>query len=126
MKHITNPQTLAQTFNNFFKQKVDILRQKTNQPAVVPPTQRLREWLSKRSSPPPMFQIKEINKIQLRKILNKIKLKRTMGTDWIDSASLKTAAPLIEESLLHLINLSIRKSRFSDRWKPQLIFPLHK
>ena len=49
-----------------------------------------------------------------------------MGTDWIDSASLKTAAPLIEESLLHLINLSIRKSWFSDRWKPQLILPLHK
>ena len=46
--------------------------------------------------------------------------------DWIDKGSLKVASPLIEESLLHLVNLSIREGRFSDRWKPQLIFPHHK
>ena len=55
-----------------------------------------------------------------------MKSKRTHGVDWIDSGSLKLAGPLLEESLIHLINLSIRESRFSTSWKPQLIFPHHK
>ena len=62
----------------------------------------------------------------LRKIMKKFKAKRTHGTDWIDKYSLKLASPLIEDSLLHLVNLSIREGRFSSRWKPQLIFPHHK
>ena len=68
----------------------------------------------------------EINEVQFRRILKKIQLKRTRGTDWIDSYSLKLAGPLVEESLIRLVNLSIRQSRFSSRWKPQLIFPHYK
>ena len=48
------------------------------------------------------------------------------GSDWIDSYSLKLAAPLMEDALIHLINLSLIQSKFSARWKPQLVFPLHK
>ena len=55
-----------------------------------------------------------------------MKPKRVQGVDWIDSFSLKIASPLIEDALQHLINLSISSSKFSARWKPQLIFPLHK
>ena len=55
-----------------------------------------------------------------------MKSKRTHGTDWIDSYSIKLAGPLLEDSLIHLINLSIRESKFSGRWKPQMIYPLHK
>ena len=58
--------------------------------------------------------------------MKRIKPRRTHGTDWIDKSSLKLAGPLIEDSLLHLVNLSIREGCFSSRWKPQLIFPHHK
>ena len=58
--------------------------------------------------------------------MKRIKPRRTYGTDWIDKSSLKLAGPLIEDSLLHLVNLSIREGSFSRRWKPQLIFPHHK
>ena len=51
---------------------------------------------------------------------------RTCGIDNIDSYSLKLAAPLIEDALMHLINLSIRSGQFASIWKPQLIFPQHK
>ena len=126
LEHVTNPQRLAQLFNGFFKKKVEVLRKKTNRPPVIPPTTRLREWLSTRSNPPPPFKIKEITRDQFRKILKKLKSRRTHGVDWIDKASLKLAGPLIEEALIHLINLSIREGRFASRWKPQLIFPHHK
>ena len=44
----------------------------------------------------------------------------------IDAYSLKIAIPLIEDCLMHLINLSIETGQFSSRWKTQLIFPFHK
>ena len=55
-----------------------------------------------------------------------MKGKTAHGIDMIDSYSLKLAGPLIEDSLLHLINLSISSHSFSLFWKPQLIFPTHK
>ena len=51
---------------------------------------------------------------------------RSSGVDNIDSYTLKLAAPLIEEALEHLINLSIKSGTFASFWKPQLIFPQHK
>ena len=122
-QEVTDTARLAELFNSFFKKKVDTLRQKTNQPPLVPPVSRLQKWLSTRSSPPPPFQLKEIDCLQFRRILKKFKLKRTHGLDWIDACSLKLAGPIVEASLIHLINLSIRQKRFAGRWKPQLIFP---
>ena len=58
--------------------------------------------------------------------MKKVKPKRVHGIDWIDSFSLQISSPLLEDALIHLINLSIIDSKFSTRWKPQLIFPLHK
>ena len=75
---------------------------------------------------PPPFEIKCIDRVFFRKIVKKIQSKRLHGTDWIDTFSLKLASPLIEDCLIHLINLSIKTGQFASRWKPQLIFPLHK
>ena len=44
----------------------------------------------------------------------------------IDSYSLKLAAPLMEESLLHLVKLSIESQNVAKPWKLQLILPFHK
>ena len=51
---------------------------------------------------------------------------KSSGIDGIDSYSIKLAAPLLEDALEHIINLSIRTSTFSSFWKHQLIFPNHK
>ena len=50
VQYLTNPEKLAEVFNNFFKQKVDLLRSTTNQPPVIPPVKRLEAWLKTRSS----------------------------------------------------------------------------
>ena len=49
---------------------------------------------------------------------------RRSGVDTIDSYSIKTASPYIEDVLLHLVNLSLQK--FPTGWKTQLIHPFHK
>ena len=40
---ITNPSNLASKFNNYFREKEKKLRQKTDKPPIIPPTQRLRK-----------------------------------------------------------------------------------
>ena len=80
-REVTDPGKLAELFNDFFKKKVDKLREKTNQPPQIPPAIRLQEWLSKRSNPVPPFHLTEINREQFREILKKMKQKRTSGVD---------------------------------------------
>ena len=72
------------------------------------------------------MELQLINRQRLRKIIKRLKGGKASGVDNIDSFSLKVAAPLLEDALEHLINLSINSSTFSTLWKPQLIFPLHK
>ena len=122
---ITSPAKIANLFNNFFVSKVKALREKTATEPKVDPIQRLQNWVNKRGTLP-AFTLKRIDLQTLRKILKRMKGKRSHGVDNIDSYSIKLAGPLIEDSLLHLINLSIEKEKFSSNWKPQLIFPLHK
>ena len=82
--------------------------------------------LYQEDEPPPPFTLKKIGFPALRKAIKRMKGKRSCGVDLIDSYSLKLAAPLIEDALLHLINLSIEKGIFAKNWKPQLIMPTFK
>ena len=91
---VTNPKRLANLFNNLFRTKIQLLREKTNQPPAIPPCQRLRNWLAQRDEPP-----QTIDKKMFRRIITKIKSKRVHGVDWIDSYSLKVPSPLIEDPL---------------------------
>ena len=55
-----------------------------------------------------------------------MKFSRSHGSDFIDSYSIKLSGPLIEDALLHIINLSITSGVFATSWKTQLVLPLHK
>ena len=100
---VTNPKRLANIFNNYFRKKIKLLREKTNHPPATPPCERLKKWLAKRGDPPPPFKLKTIDKIMFRKIMSKVKPKRVQGVDQIDSYSLKLASLLIEEALKRIL-----------------------
>ena len=48
------------------------------------------------------------------------------GIDYIDGYSIKLAAPLIEDILLHLVNLSIETSQYPSLWKVNKVSPQFK
>ena len=123
---VTNPQDLASEFCRLFLDKIKKLRQKTDQNPVEDPGTRLQRWLASRNDPIPEFKLKSINILKLRKIMKSLKSSRSHGRDFIDSSSLKLAFPIIEEAILHLINLSITSNSFARDWKIQLVLPLHK
>ena len=123
---VTNPKALASAFSQIFRDKVRNLCEQTNVEPKIDPVERLDEWLSERSEPIPTFKLKTINKDKLRKLMKKLKPSRSHGVDFIDSYSLKLTSPLIEDSILHLVNLSISSNTYSRNWKFQLVLPLHK
>ena len=59
----------------------------------------------------------------MRKILKKLKGNRSCGNDFIDGFSIKLAAPIIEDILLHIVNLSINESKYPQFWKMSKINP---
>ena len=123
---ITNPKALASAFNKIFREKVDKLREKTTTEPKVDPVERLNSWLGQRPDPIPEFQLTPIDLTKLRKLMKKMKSSRSHGLDFIDSYSLKLAFPLLEDSILHLVNLSISSKKYSKNWKYQLVLPLLK
>jgi hypothetical protein len=123
---VSNPKALANAFSKIFKYKVDKLREKTTAEPKIDPIERLKSWLSQRQNPIPEFVLKPIDITKLRKLMKKLKPSRSHGLDFIDSYSLKLAFPLIEDSILHLVNLSISSKTYSMNWKFQLVLPLHK
>ena len=123
---INNPRLMAEILNKKFKDKVSILRNQTNDQPIVNPVNRLKKWLSQRESVLPKFTLKPITLSQLREVLRKIKFSRSHGIDFVDAFSIKLAGPLIEDALLHIINLSIKSGVFASSWKTQLVLPLHK
>ena len=111
----------------FSKGNVRLLREKTDTSPKVNPVTRLQNWLeSSGQLPLPKFSLKPVSREKLRKLIKRMKGGKSSGVDCIDSYSLKLAAPLIEDALEHLINLSITTAKFASIWKPQLIFPQHK
>ena len=124
---INAPEEMANTFNEIFINKVNNIREKVrNHDAKINPIQRLKNWLLQRQNPLPQFEIKTLTKVQLRKVIKRMKGGRSHGVDFIDSYSLKTSYPLIEDAILHLVNLSISKKTYPRVWKVQLVMPLHK
>ena len=97
---------MATSFNNFVRQNITKLRQQTAREASKAPTTRLRNWLNKRPDPPPQFRIKKIGLVTLGRAAKKMKGKRVHGREDIEAYSLKVKAPLMGESLLHLVNFS--------------------
>ena len=91
---ISNPVKIANIFNDFFLNKVKLLREKAASEPSVDPVERLEDWVNQRSDLP-VFKLKKINLPTLRKILKRMKGKRSHGVDNIDSYSLKLAGPLI-------------------------------
>ena len=125
-KTFTAPREIANAINDTFLKKVKDLRAQLSDNVETDPKERLSKFLDKREEAIPVLELKKITLQSLRKILKKRKGNRSSGIDYIDGYSLKLAAPLIEDILLHLVNLTIEKSEYPDLWKVNKVSPQFK
>ena len=121
---ISSPKIMARIFNEIFVNKVKKIKNNIPNYIIKDPLVRLRQWLGKREMPPSEFELKNINKEDLKRLVKKLKGSRSCGVDQIDSFSLKLASSYIEDVLLHLVNLL--QIKYPEGLKTQLIHPLHK
>ena len=125
-KSHTAPQDIANAFNNTFIDKVCKIRDKVSNSPVICPLERLKSFLGTKVDSVDEFVLKPINKMQLRNLLKRRKGNKSSGIDNIDGYSIKLAAPLMEDILLHLVNLSLRNSEYPKSWKLNKVLPHYK
>ena len=113
----TKPRDIANAINDTFLGKVQDLRSQVSAAPNIDPKDRLQNFLDKRNEDIPLFEIKKISPQTLRKILKKRKGNKSSGIDYIDGYSIKLSAPIIEDILLHIVNLTIENSEFPTLWK---------
>ena len=119
----SSPRDIANTFNQIFVNKVLKLVRNDSNEAEIEPKERLRAWLEQRDNVIDVFSLKPITKDAFQKIMKKLKGNRSSGIDFIDGYSIKLASPIIEDILIHLVNLSIVKSHYPQLWKSSKISP---
>ena len=119
----TSPRDIANAFNRIFINKVRGLVSRVSNQAKEEPKERLKSWLEQRDEAIEEFKLKPITPENLSKIMKKLKGNRSSGIDFIDGYSIKLAYPIIEDVLIHLVNLSIEKSQFPQLWKSSKINP---
>ena len=110
----TNPQKLAEAFADYHNTKITGLRARAAEDFVIHPKIRLQSWLKKRQNPLPTFKLKPIKISKLRQLINRLKPGMSLPSDNLDGKLLKLVAPILEEALLHIINLSITTGTFDS------------
>ena len=122
----TRPKDIANALNTSFLDKVARIKSSLNNAVEIDPVERLKKYIGDKLNNSEKFQLVKIDMRGLREILKKRKGNRSCGIDNIDGYSIKLAAPLIEDVLLHLVNLSIDSSEYPYLWKVNKVSPHYK
>ena len=122
-KVIEDPQVLAEEFNNFFKNKIEKLREGIKRDPTVDPVSKLRQ---KYKNVGLLFSLKTVSVQEVRKEINQLKSKTSSGFDGISAEILKLGAEVLAAPLTHIINKSIQSGNFPTKWKESKVVPLHK
>ena len=114
---ISNPTEIATEVNNFFIDKIRLLKEEFESDPNEDPTSELKKYLSKKTVPKEGFELKELNNADMRKLMKTLKGKKSLGLDWICGYSPKMVSGCLSDELKAIINISIKKKQFVTQWK---------
>ena len=124
---MTSPKDIAEAQNDFFINKVEMLRTQLPRPHNDP-LKTLREAMNRweLATDRPSFSLREVLLTETVEIINSLGNSTAYGHDYLDAASIKLAASHLYIPLNFIINLSVRKSKFANKWKIGCLVPIHK
>jgi hypothetical protein len=122
-KLIEDPLQLAETFNMFFKDKVENLASGIKKNKNIDPLLKLRNKLQDADL---KFKLKTVRENKVLEILKLLKSKKSHGHDGISSEVLKLGAKVLVIPLTYIINTSILTGKYPTNWKTAKVIPLHK
>ena len=132
-KVITNSAELAELFNNYFKEKVEILHRKIKQNVEL--ALRLTDNHLKRTFGeggnkdfigPVSVGFQTVDDKVILGIINNLKSSGAEGVDGLNTKVLKRFRLTMTPYLRYITNLSIMQSKYPSRWKRGIISPLPK
>ena len=121
-KLLSKPLLIANAMNDYFLSKISNLKETHFNDDD--PVAELRHFLSGKQIPG--FSLREITDAETRKMIKKMKGKKSCGLDWICGFTLKLAAPELIPEITSLMNISIRSGKFYSKWKISKVFPGYK
>ena len=93
---ISSPKDIAAAVNEFFVSKIAKLKeQSVHDVSEEDPISELKTYLSRKEVPEDGFRLRELDDVDMKKLLLNLKGKKASGMDWICGYSLKIASPII-------------------------------
>ena len=117
--NLTNPQDIAEGFNDYFSNIGPDLASKINTANY-----NFETYTKKAKSEFAAFQPVVVSHVC--RLLHGLCSKKATGIDKISCKILKIAAPAISDSLTFIFNQAITQSSFPDEWKMARVIPLYK
>lgn len=122
---ITDPEGIANYFNNYFISKVEKFRS-----GMCPNTSAsydaiLSKIMSEKNHSV-TFSFSQVDRGSVGKILAALPDGKASGMDHLDSRLIRVAAEALSFPIAHLVNLSLLQGIFPEKWKEAKIIPLPK
>ena len=109
---VSKPRILAKIMNEFFINKVKLLRSKIPE-SLGNPISLVEKIMENRNC---SFKLRCVHPDEVLDIISNLKPTQSCGIDNIDSKVIKIAKYELTPVVTHIINLSIQSSMFPQRW----------
>jgi hypothetical protein len=120
---IEKEEEIANIFNNFFIEKISLLKDGIDQKYVKEPLAKLRKKMEQKNI---KFSLKTVTEKTVYKAICSLKKKKSAGIDGISQEQLVLGAKVLVVPLTRIINSSISSGEFPSMWKEALVTPILK
>ena len=120
---IEKEEEIANIFNNFFVEKIQVLKDGIDKNIITDPLEKLEKKMKKKNL---VFSLKTVTEKKVLKAINSLKKKKSSGIDGLSQEHLVLGAKAFVIPLTRIINTSIVNGEFPDAWKEALITPILK
>ena len=120
---ITDEKEIAEKFNHYFIDKIEELKDRIDPNMVRDPLGKLRAKMEGKNL---KFTLKTVTERTVRKVMDKMKKKKSKGADGITQELLLLGKETLVIPLTRIINSSISSGKFPDAWKEAIVTPILK
>ena len=122
-EEINDDQEVAESFNDFFTEKIVQLKKNIDPSLVTNPLERLREKMKHNKN---KLEFKKITQKQLCEHMKKLNKKKSSGLDGLSQENLILGAKHLIAPLTVIVNQSIEEGEFPNEWKEAAVTPVLK
>ena len=120
---VSDEQEVANSFNRFFVDKIELLKENIDPDYVKDPLEKIKEKIKNKNL---NFSVKPVSVKEVTKIMKKMSKKKSKGNDGISQECLLKGLDVLATPLTKIINNSISTGIFPDQWKEAIVVPILK